>query len=235
MLALASTRLALNHNSFYSNQGNRLVLGLLSEQDKTILDVGCGAGDTAHLLSRYHPSIVIDGITVSEAEHVAASRCCNKVFRLDIESDPLPEFALAPYDALLFLHVLEHLVNPVEALRRFLPHLRAGGKVLIAVPNIVFWKNRWQLMLGRFNYSNAGTMDHTHLRFYTFQSARQYLIDPIRELELQWHFASGNIPLGPLRHHLLSRNTFRRLDEKGAALFPNLFGYEIVMTAVKKT
>jgi SAM-dependent methyltransferase len=46
------------------------------------------------------------------------------------------------YEAAIFQHSLEHLTDPVAALRRVVDALRPGGLVLITVPNFGGWQAR---------------------------------------------------------------------------------------------
>jgi hypothetical protein len=50
----------------YQNEGNLLLLSLLSSLVRTILDVGCGAGDNAR--------VILVGITLSAEEYKHARR-----------------------------------------------------------------------------------------------------------------------------------------------------------------
>ncbi len=42
---------------------------------------------------------------------------------------------------------------------------------MISLPNIACWDRRLALLFGRFDYADAGIMDRTHLRFFTFRTA----------------------------------------------------------------
>lgn len=221
----------LNKNSLYTNQGNPSVLKFLDERDRTILDVGCGAGDTAKLIRSVYPSVHITGITCSPSEYEQAVNKLDTCLCIDIERDILPPQIHREFDVLLFCHVLEHLVDPLTTIRKLLPHLKSGGKVIILLPNVANWRERWKFALGRFEYTNAGVMDKTHLHFYTFSTAFKYLINPIPQLKLKHHLVSGNVPLCFLRHRFLMQKIVQTIDELGCRKFPNLFGYEIQIMA----
>jgi hypothetical protein len=94
--------------------------------------------------------------------------------------------------------VLEHLKDPVAVLRRAIRFLSDGGQVMIAVPNVLERRNRIQLLMGNFEYEDAGIMDRTHLRF-TWHTAVKTLIDPVPELCLESKVAEGSLPLWWLR------------------------------------
>ena len=58
-------------------------------------------------------------------------------------------------------------------LEQYLAHVKPGGKVLISVPNMVVWTNRLNLLFGRVTYNDTGVMDRTHIRFFTFKTAKE--------------------------------------------------------------
>jgi trans-aconitate methyltransferase len=227
------TSISLNKTTFYQNQGNSVVLDFLSENDRQILDIGCGAGDTGALIRSHFSQASVTGITCSESEYEVAKSKLNHCMCLDIERDSLDLLPHKSFDAICFIHVLEHLVDPVEAIKRLLPYLKTGGKVTIALPNIANWRYRWKIAMGKFEYTEGGVMDKTHLHFYTFNTAVQYLIDPVQELNLVHHYANGNVPLGVFRHHFLNFSQRKYVDRLGSTWIPNLFGYEIVLQAIK--
>jgi 2-polyprenyl-3-methyl-5-hydroxy-6-metoxy-1,4-benzoquinol methylase len=80
------------------------------------------------------------------------------------------------FDTLIFADVLEHVLYPEEALDFFVNnYLKKGGRVIISLPNIANWQIRLNLLLGRFNYTETGIMDKTHLHFYTFKTAKELI------------------------------------------------------------
>jgi 2-polyprenyl-3-methyl-5-hydroxy-6-metoxy-1,4-benzoquinol methylase len=74
------------------------------------------------------------------------------------------------FDFILLADVLEHLRDPRELLRRALSGLRPGGEIIISLPNVAHFYVRLSLLLGRFEYSERGILDRTHLRFFTLSS-----------------------------------------------------------------
>ncbi len=77
------------------------------------------------------------------------------------------------FDALVFSDVLEHVYDPRTTLEHYLRLLRPGGRVFISVPNAVVWTNRLRWSLGQVKYEDTGVMDRTHIRFFTFDTARE--------------------------------------------------------------
>jgi trans-aconitate methyltransferase len=166
----------LNQNTLYQNRGNESVLHCISNSDRLILDVGCGAGDTGRLIKSRYPDTQVVGITCSQKEYEIAKQVLNQCIYANVEVDLFSELEPESFDVICFCHVLEHLLDPVAVIKKFLPYLKLGGNVIITLPNIANWRSRIKLVLGQFEYTDSGLMDRTHLRFYTFHTAPKYLI-----------------------------------------------------------
>ena len=174
----------------YSNQGNPPLIDLMGKGCKRLLDIGCGAGDNAALVKSKNSECDVFGITHSAVEADLAQRHMTRCWIFDIE-DVLPDdLADQVFDVLIFSHVLEHLRDPAVMLDRFSRFLRSGGQVLIAVPNILSRRMRIQFLLGRFEYESAGVLDDTHLdthlHFFTYFTAGQYLLSKSPRLEVTY-------------------------------------------------
>lgn len=214
----------------YLNAGNDLVLSLVPADARSILDIGCGAGDNARRLKAARPELKIVGITHNREEALLAAPHMSATHVLDVENDIAVDIG-GPYDLLIFSHVLEHMRDPVSVIRRFLPYLAASGHVLIAVPNTLEWRTRLGFLRGRFDYTDQGVLDRTHLRFFTFWTAASELVAPIPELRLVTRKGRGALPLGRLRRRLLPARFNAALDGAAVGRFPNVFSGEVALLA----
>lgn len=218
----------------YSNSGNKSLLALIeSYNNLRILDIGCGAGDNARLLKSYAPSCQIDGITISAQEATFASSVMNQCWVKDVEVDSLDYLSPNSYDCIIFSHILEHFRSPDVQLERFCQFLTENGSILIALPNIVALRQRWQILKGKFEYQAMGVTDDTHLRFFTYETADKYLLRRHPPLTLVYKGVTGAIPLWLLRRYLLPTSISVWLDKQGCYLFPNLFGNQILLKLIK--
>lgn len=59
-----------------------------------------------------------------------------EVCTINFATDEIPTDMLGTFDIILGLHILEHINNPVEYLKRIKPLLCKGGKLYIEVPNL---------------------------------------------------------------------------------------------------
>ncbi len=143
---------------------------------KRVLDVGCATGYLAEALGER-------GCTVSglEFDAEAAEKARPHLERLvmgDIETMDLAEaFGDDRFDVIVFGDVLEHLRDPLAALRKAKPLLADRGSVVASIPNVAHGSVRLALLAGRFDYQDLGLLDSTHVRFFT----RSSLEDLFRE------------------------------------------------------
>jgi SAM-dependent methyltransferase len=218
----------------YAAAGNRPLIHLLSARTHRVLDIGCGTGGNAALTKSRFPHSEVYGVTHSVAEAEAAGQYMRHCWIADIEGQHPSDLADERFDTQIFSHVLEHLRDPADVLARFGKLLAAGGQILIAVPNVLSWRMRIRFLLGDFEYEAGGVLDDTHLRFFTYFTADRMLLSKAPELELASKTASGNVPLWLWRRHILPIGWSHKIDEWGCQRWPNLFGDQILIRAIKR-
>lgn len=139
-----------------------------------ILEVGPGDGVVGAWLAANKGCRVVGVEYVPQAAQAAAAKFDHMITGSIEDPQVLVQARdLGPYDAIIFADVLEHLVDPWGVLSALRPLLNPGGHVLLSVPNIAHWTARANLLLGRFDYTDGYLMDRTHLRWFTWKSARQ--------------------------------------------------------------
>jgi SAM-dependent methyltransferase len=213
-------------NKVYRNLGNHAVLALVPPDARRVLDVGCGAGDNARILRQRNCQVW--GVTLSEAEAEAAREVCEGVCVGNVETGDL-DLPVGHFDVILLSSVLEHLIDPNRALTRLAAHLRVGGIVLVAVPNMANYRLRLRFLWGDWHREPQGALDHTHFHFWSYET----IDEAFRNTPLQiTKKVPGDpaIPLWPLRR-LLPPASLRWLDVLGGKLRPNLFAGQCLVVA----
>ena len=130
-----------------------------------VLDVGCGAGNVGPGL-RAAGAEHLTGVEFVPAAAAAARERFDEVLEGAIE-DALPRLA-GPFDTILCLDVLEHLVEPGAVLTGLREHAAPGGRLKVSVPNARQISLVYDLVVrGTFGYTEWGHRDRTHLRWFT--------------------------------------------------------------------
>jgi 2-polyprenyl-3-methyl-5-hydroxy-6-metoxy-1,4-benzoquinol methylase len=142
-----------------------------------ILDVGCGFATTSERLRRLGNRVT--GIESSPAAVAKATERLDEVIAADLRQreEIAARLSGRTFDVVMFADVLEHLDWPGPILKSYLPYVKPGGSVIISLPNVGNWSSRFGLLGGRFEYTDTGVLDRTHLRFFTRNSARRLIED----------------------------------------------------------
>ena len=193
---------------------------------KSLLDVGCGAGNLGQAIKLSNHSCYIEGLTYSTEEKLLAEKYLDKVSCVDINKE-LPVFNQT-FDCIVFSHILEHTYFPDKILLYFAQYLRPDGIIIIALPNVLFFKQRLTFLKGHFKYSpTGGLMDDTHFRFFDWETVDD-LLDK-SNLKCISKFADGNFPLPVVRQ--LFPTIAHKIDLFFVKKFPGLFGFQFILIA----
>jgi SAM-dependent methyltransferase len=206
---------------------NPAVLRRIPSPAGRVLDVGCGDGTLGRAL-RVAGAATVWGITWNPAEAARADGGLDRVVVADLEAWTAADLAGKPgeerpvFDTIVCSHVLEHLADPGRLVRELRHLLAPGGRLVVALPNVLHWRQRCEFLRGRFRYTRGGLMDATHLRFFDASGSRALL--------------SGN---GWLVDVFVADGTFpgsrflgaagRWLDRRTAGWWPGLIGFQFVL------
>jgi hypothetical protein len=106
-----------------------------------------------------------------------------------------------------------------------------AGEILISVPNVAHWRTRLSLLLGRWDYVDRGTLDSTHLRFFT----RSTICQLLQRAEYKLQSVAVVADRFPLDRFTESRDGVYRwkqtLNRAALRRMPGLFGYQVIVVA----
>jgi N-acylneuraminate cytidylyltransferase len=152
-----------------------------------LLDVGCGLG---WLLSGLDPKWERHGVEVSDF----AARHAEQFGRIFHGALKDATFSSEYFDAIVLYHVIEHLDDPLKALREIRRVLRPGGWLVLGTPDFDSGCAR------RFKSKYRLLHDKTHVSLFTSESMHRLLRDEgfiITEVEYPYfntrHFTKENL------------------------------------------
>lgn len=162
---------ALNDSHRYSKEAlqvrdyddTRRILAARFPKRGELLEVGSGLG---YLLAYFRD----DGWNVRGVEpDEAITRHARKVHGLDIQTKILPDAAFpdASFDAVLMMHVIEHVPDPQATLREILRVLKPGGMLVMETPR---YDTLMFKLLGRRERSLSC---EGHIYFFTSKTLRE--------------------------------------------------------------
>jgi SAM-dependent methyltransferase len=149
------------------------VVRLVGESAR-VLELGPATGYMSRAFVNRGCSVV--GIETDAKMAERAAEVCERVIVGDLDDLDLEvELGEDRFDAIVAADVLEHLKDPLAALKRLRPFLKPGGSFVISVPNVAHGSVRLALLSGHFDYQDIGLLDSTHLRFFTRETLEQML------------------------------------------------------------
>ena len=142
-----------------------------------VLEIGCATGYMGAVLQN-EKGCRVTGIEIDPAAAVEARHKGLEVIVGSLEDAAFRRSIPRAFDAIVATDVIEHLRDPRVVLADFARWLVPGGMAVVAVPNVATWTMRAQLMFrGDFDYQDEGILDHTHLRFFTWNSIHALLAE----------------------------------------------------------
>jgi SAM-dependent methyltransferase len=119
---------------FQSERAKRVAT--VVRQGGRILDIGCGNGGFLKEMKRR--GYDVEGTELTEASASRVSKEANILIHI---GDPLSlELSERSYDAVTFWHVIEHVRNPIEILRKVNFLLKDTGILFLSLPNQDSWQ-----------------------------------------------------------------------------------------------
>ena len=194
------------------------LLPLVPDSAVRVLDVGCGCGNFGARLKRERPGCHVVGVTISEAEARRAVGRLDEVFLGDM--NVLDLTALPPFDVIVCSHALGYFADTGAFLQRLRALLVPTGTLLLTVPNVVNFKERWQFLCGRFRYQSQGVLEQFYLRFFDRESLRVTLRK--EGFQITYWQDDGYMPQPLLRRAAPRLTAF--FDRCAVHLFPGFFG-----------
>lgn len=204
-------------------------------RNKIVLELGSSSGYMTKVLKEN--GCRVDIVEIDKDDAKKAKKFARNAFVGSLEDDRVFERITGEYDAIVMADVLEHIKDPQNLLNKIKNNLKKKkGKLVVSIPNIACWSMRRDLFFkGSFDYQDRGLLDRTHLRFYTYYSIQQLLINSgykiinIFSLEIEYPFRKSLLKI-----EWLGKRIDRRIREWISKRYPNFSTYHLVIEAERK-
>ena len=185
---------------------------------RKVLEVGCGEGAFAALLEA--AGVRVTAIEPDAAAAAVARGRAARVHRATLE-EALGEVARERFDLIVLADVLEHLEDPVGALRALAPLLAPGGAFLLSLPNASHAAVLAGILQGRWDHALEGVVADDH-RTYAGRAGWGRLLAAAGLTVAEWIPATLSIPslapwMGVLRGSGLSVADLEAIQWTGLA------------------
>ena len=151
----ASDHTAVHAVSLVKRPADRLQAAVwLASQGSGASYLEIGAGDGSILLALQNKYSRLAGTELSAVRARELRRLFEgnpklEILQNNIEEDGLP-FGDQEFDTIAMIAVIEHLFDPIGALRECYRVLKPGGRLIVDTPNIAKWTRRIKLFFGYF-------------------------------------------------------------------------------------
>lgn len=201
-------------NQGYYNNARREIEPLLPSNIGSVLEIGCGEGNTLLWLQHSGLAKSCRGIEILPDVAARGQQEGAEIVVADIEQGGIPFDD--QYDLVLCLDVLEHLRDPWATMEIIVDSIKPGGYLIASIPNISHISIISDLILhNNWDYADAGILDKTHLRFFTEKTTQQLLsgaglkiIQHKRRIARKTHRNVNFLTLGLFKKFLTFQNIF---------------------------
>lgn len=193
------------------------------EQGSTCLDIGCGTGakvkQWVQTKELQYTGVDVSLIAIDELRH-------SGLHGIRIDDPGLIPFPDNSFDTAICFEVLEHLFDPMSAIKEAFRLLKPGGHLIVTVPNSAHLRIRLQLLSGVWNPNGDDlSLDQPwrdpHIRFFTYKTLAAVIKHAgFNEVEVGGHTDAITQSRERFFKHLLTKNPiYDRLRLSAPSLF----------------
>lgn len=201
--------------------------------ESRVLEFGPATGYMTRVL-RDDLKCRVTGFEYSQEAASQSSQFCEQMVVGDIENFEIWSALTGPYDVIIFADVLEHLRVPNVVLKRCYGLLASTGRIIISIPNIAHWTVRAALARGKFDYTETGLLDNTHVKFFTKKTLTNMIADcgfVVKSL----NFTTSHYPADRLFAKMRLWRLKSRINSLINRVAPNAAAFQFIVCCERKT
>jgi 2-polyprenyl-3-methyl-5-hydroxy-6-metoxy-1,4-benzoquinol methylase len=203
----------------YYNMENSWIVSRIPKGSHKILDLGCAAGQLGKKLLGLKKASEVIGVEIFKPAAEEAAKYYTFVHQGDVEGMSLNYDHY--FDYVICGDILEHLSDPWTMVAKIYKWLNSEGILICSIPNIRHWQILRDLIIfGKWNYTEAGILDNTHLRFFTRRTFLEMLKNAHFHIEYNDMWISGE------KKNMANKATL--------GFFKEFLGSQVVVVAKKR-
>ena len=161
------------------------------DNNRRILDLGCGNGSLSHMLSQQGFEVVGIEESASGIELASQSYPDCKFLQGSIYNLPTAQLG-EKFDIIVSVEVIEHLVYPKQLIKAAKEHLKPGGRLILTTPYHGYLKNLTLALSGKMDQHFTVLWEGGHIKFFSVATLSQLLMQE-GCTDIQFKFA-GRLP-----------------------------------------
>ena len=156
---------------------NHELLNLVPHASKNVLELGCATGLLGSTFKQAHPDSVWTGVDYNPRALSDAAKILDYIALVDL-NNPKPEHLPgANYDTVVMGDVLEHLNDPLTAMKFVHEVTSPDAQAFCCMPIMTNIGIVERMLLGDLSHDEYGLLDTTHVRFMSIASTIKLFLD----------------------------------------------------------
>lgn len=155
--------------TYINTKSNEMLIDMLDRKTDevfSVLEIGCDCGVTLLEIKNRFPNVKTYGYEINpNAVDIAKNFAEVEVGNVEDEQF---SYDKEQFDYIIFGDVLEHLHNPERVITYCRSFLKESGCIIASIPNLMHISVIGKLLEGKFEYTDTGLLDRTHIHFFTF-------------------------------------------------------------------
>lgn len=156
---------------------NYELLNLVPPTAKNVLELGCANGKLGEIFKSVNPGTVWTGVDYSPKALSDAAKRIDNIALVDLNHPDPNHLPGSNYDAVVMGDVLEHLSDPLIAMKFIHQVSSDDAQAFCCMPIMTNIGIIERMLLGDLSYDQYGLLDTTHVRFMSIASTIKLFLD----------------------------------------------------------
>ena len=153
------------------------LLNLVPPTARNVLELGCANGKLGEVFKSVNPGAQWTGVDYNPKALSEAAKRIDYIALVNLNHPDPDHLPGDNYDAIVMGDVLEHLNNPLDAMKFVHAVSSPDAQAFCCMPIMTNIGIIERMLLGDLSYDEYGLLDHTHIRFMSIASTIKLFLD----------------------------------------------------------